>query len=109
MTQKEIYNTIIAVMSDNAEVVEFCEKKVAALDKKKAYAPKASTIMTRESVHDYLVSQTEPVTNKTITDALGVTPQAVSAAIRYLISEGKAERIKGEGTKNPDTFKAISE
>ena len=36
MTQFEIYNTIKSAMSDNAEVVEFCDKQLAAIERKRA-------------------------------------------------------------------------
>ena len=36
MTQFEIYNTIKSAMSDNADVVEFCDKQLAAIERKRA-------------------------------------------------------------------------
>ena len=37
MTERMMYEFIKEAMSDNSEVVEFCDKKIAALDKKKEY------------------------------------------------------------------------
>lgn len=36
MTQFEIYNTIKSAMSDNVDVVAFCDKQLAAIERKKA-------------------------------------------------------------------------
>lgn len=36
MTEKELYGVIMDTMADNADVVEFCQKKIAQLEKKSA-------------------------------------------------------------------------
>ena len=36
MTQFEIYNTIKSAMSDNTDVVAFCDKQLAAIERKRA-------------------------------------------------------------------------
>ena len=36
MTEKELYGVIMGTMADNADVVEFCKKKIAQLEKKSA-------------------------------------------------------------------------
>lgn len=36
MTEKELYGVIMGTMADNADVVEFCQKKIAQLEKKSA-------------------------------------------------------------------------
>lgn len=42
MTKKEMFEKIMAAMTADAEVVEFCEKEIAALDKKAAKAKEAA-------------------------------------------------------------------
>ena len=42
MTKKEMFEKIMAAMTTDAEVVEFCEKEIAALDKKAAKAKEAA-------------------------------------------------------------------
>lgn len=36
MTEKELYGVIMGTMADNTDVVEFCQKKIAQLEKKSA-------------------------------------------------------------------------
>ena len=36
MTEKELYGVIMGAMADNTDVVEFCQKKIAQLEKKSA-------------------------------------------------------------------------
>lgn len=42
MTKKEMFEKIMAAMATDVEVVEFCEKEIAALDKKAAKAKEAA-------------------------------------------------------------------
>ena len=55
-TQYEIFATIKSAMADNDEVVEFCEKQMAALDRKReqargrkrTYKPSQATVAMRK-------------------------------------------------------------
>lgn len=127
-TQYEIFATIKSAMTDNDEVVEFCEKQMAALDhkreqarnRKRIYKPSQATLAMRTAVLDYLQGLDEDVvaTNKEIGAALimsfaaegiemKVTPQGVAAALRYLISQGLVERIPAETKSGADMFCAV--
>ena len=128
-TQYEIFATIKSAMADNDEVVEFCEKQMAALDRKReqardrkrVYKPSQATLAMRAAVLDYLqgLDGDVVVTNKEIVAALTeslaaegteikVTPQGVAAALRSLISQGLAERIPAETKSGADMFCAVS-
>lgn len=62
MTQREMFNEIIAMakVNDRADIVEFCEGRIAQIDKKNASSsskPKKATdeqIAMRESIVEYL-------------------------------------------------------
>ena len=128
-TQYEIFATIKSAMADNDEVVEFCEKQMAALDRKReqargrkrVYKPSQATLAMRAAVLDYLggLDSDVVVTNKEIAAALTesfaaegidlkVTPQGVAAALRSLASQGLAERIPAETKSGADRFCAVS-
>lgn len=127
-TQYEIFATIKSAMADNDEVVEFCEKQMAALDRKReqsrgrkrVYKPSQATLALRTAVLDYLQGLDEDVvaTNKEIVAALTesfaaedteikVTPQGVAAALRALIARDLVERIPAETKSGADMFRAV--
>ena len=49
MTKKEMFEKIMAAMATDVEVVEFCEKEIAALDKKAAKAKETAAKKRAES------------------------------------------------------------
>lgn len=129
-TQFDIYSTIKSAMADNAEVVEFCEKQMAAIERKReaargrkrVYKPSQATIAMREAVATFLGEQEEDVvvTNKEIVAGLAAsfeangsnlkaTPQGVAAAIRALIAQDTVERIPAVTKSGADSFRIISE
>jgi hypothetical protein len=129
-TQYEIFATIKSAMADNDEVVEFCEKQMAALDRKReqarghkrVYKPSSATLAIRAAVLDYLKSLDENViaTNKEIAAALTVdfategvdlevTSQGVAAALRYFVSQGLVERIPAKTKTGAVMFCAVTE
>lgn len=95
MTQTEIYNTIKTAMADNAEVVEFCDKKIASLAKKaeKDAAKAAESAAFRDTIMDALVAAEGPLTAKEIADSIESTARKVSANMRFLVEDGRVERI----------------
>lgn len=129
-TQYEILATIKSAMVDNDEVVEFCEKQMAALDRKReqargrkrTYKPSQATIVMRTAVLDYLKGLDEDVvvTNKEVVAALTedfaakgteikVTSQGVSAALRYWVGQDVVERIESATKTGAATFRVMSE
>ncbi len=125
-TQYEILATIKSAMADNDEVVEFCEKQMAVLDRRREQArgrkPSQATIVMRTAVLDYLKGLDEDVvaTNKEVVAALTedfaakgtevkATPQSVSAALRYWVGQGEVERIEPATKTGAATFRAVTE
>lgn len=136
-TQYEIFATIKSAMADNDEVVEFCEKQMAALDRKReqargrkrTYKPSQTTVVMRTAVLDYLknldpemVASDEyvAVTNKEIVAELTesfaakgaevkVTSQGVAAALRYWVGQDEVERIEPATKTGAAMFRAVSE
>ena len=109
MTQFEIYNTIKSAMSDNADVVAFCDKQLAAIERKKAKdaektAEKQAFI---DEIYKALASFDEPVTSKTVALRMGedVSSRKVAANMRFLVEDGRAEKV-AENSKT-FTYKAL--
>ena len=112
-TQKDLYARIAVVMADDPEIVEFCQKKIAQIEKNAARPRKArvnqEVIDFREDVFNALVAKAEPVTNKDMAAEFGVSAQKMSAALRFLVKEDRVERIEPEKKSGAATFKAIVE
>lgn len=97
MTKREMYEVIANAMSDNAEVVEFCNHEVELLDKKKARKsdkPTAKQIENEEiksQIVEILTHTEAPVTATEIKDELngGYTIQRVSSLLSQLVKTEK--------------------
>ena len=111
-TQKDLYARIAVAMADDLEIVEFCEKKIDQLNRAAARPRKTKVnqevIDFRENVYNKLVEIGEPVTNKDMAAEFGVSAQKMSAALRFLVKEGRVARFEGEKKSDPATF-AIAE
>lgn len=109
MTQFEIYNTIKSAMSDNADVVAFCDKQLAAIERKKAKDAEktAEKQAFLDEVYKALSSFDEPVTSKTVALRMGedVSSRKVAANMRFLVENGRAEKV-AENSKT-FTYKAL--
>ena len=107
-TQKDLYARIATLLADDPEIVEFCEKKIAQLERAAARPRKAKVnqevVDFREGVFAALVEKDAPVTNKEMAAEFGVSAQKMSAALRFLIKEGRVTRIEGEKKSSPATF-----
>ena len=112
-TQKDLYTRIANLLADDPEIVEFCNKKIDQLNRNAARPRKAKVnqevIDFREDVYNKLVEIGEPVTNKEMAAEFAVSAQKMSAALRFLVKEGRVERIEGEKKSAPATFVAITE
>ena len=113
MTEMEMYKTIADYFSDCSEdftwgaVVEFCEKKMAQLEKRKN-APRKPRFNAESNqfalmVYDLLKAADGPVTNKEIVEemtAKGIvaSPQKVAAALVKLVN-GKV--VDGDDPEAP--------
>lgn len=109
-TQKDLYARIAEYMADDPEVVAFCEKKIEQIEKNAARPRKPKVnqevIDFRAAVYDALTGRTEPATNKELAAEFGVSAQKMSAALRFLVKEGRIERHEGEHKSDPATFTA---
>lgn len=107
-TQKDLYARIADLLADDTEIVEFCEKKIAQLERAAARPRKAKVnqevVDFREGVFAALVEKDAPVTNKEMAAEFGVSAQKMSAALRFLVKEGRVTRIEGEKKSAPATF-----
>ena len=111
ITQKDLYNRILVAMADDPEIVEFCEKKIAQIERNAARPRKAKVnqevVDFRNSVYAKLAEFGEPKTNKEMAAEFGVSAQKMSAALRFLVKEGRVTRIEGEKKSDPATFEAV--
>lgn len=105
MTKKEMYVNIANLLSENEEVVAFCEHEIELLSKKKSSGnakAKAEAEARAEKVYEALAKMEKPVT---ITEFLALTDdeevasftnQRVSALIRKLGERVTKEIVKGK-------------
>ena len=111
-TQKDLYARIATALADDPEIVAFCEKKIAQIERNAARPRKTKVnqevVDFREDVFNTLAEMGEPVTNKDMAAEFGVSAQKMSAALRFLVKEGRVERIEGEKKSAPATF-AVAE
>ena len=107
-TQKDLYARIATYMADDPEIVAFCEKKIAQIEKNasRPRKPKVNqeVVDFRENVFSALAEKGEPTTNKELAAEFGCSAQKMSAALRYLVGEGRVTRIEGEKKSAPATF-----
>ena len=106
MTKKDYFNMIANAMADNADVVAFCEKEIAALDAKALKAKERAAKKAAEG--DALMEAIAEVldeTPKTLAEIAAlvgedVTPNKVSPRAKKLVEAGRAvktEVAKPEG------------
>lgn len=111
-TQKDLYARMAALLEEYPDLVEFCEKKIDQLNRAAARPRKAKVnqevVDFREGVFAALVEKDAPVTNKEMAAEFGVSAQKMSAALRFLVKEGRVTRIEGEKKSDPATF-AVAE
>lgn len=95
MTQFEIYNTIKSAMSDNADVVEFCDKQLAAIERKRAKDTEQQAFL--DEIYAALKSFDEQAgaTSKDVAMHMGgnVSSRKVAANMRLLVEDGRAEKV----------------
>ena len=107
-TQKDLYARIATLLADDPEIVAFCEKKIAQLERNAARPRKAKVnqevVDFRENVFAKLCEVDGPLTNKELAAEFGVSAQKMSAALRFLVKEGRVTRIEGEKKSAPATF-----
>ena len=116
VTQRDYFNEIIALAKANErnDLVEFCESRIALLEKKtsKVSAKKTAEVdANTTAVYDALVAVGKAVTvtelTKTATNAVkDFAPQKTSAYLKKLVESGKAVKTT---EKKVSYFKAVAE
>jgi DNA-binding transcriptional ArsR family regulator len=110
MTQKQIYQHIMSVMNDDEVVVEFCEKKIAQLDKHTTSKRKVSPEVQerRDMVMAFMRNApTESYAVKDLASALGYSSSQVSGAMRGLINAGVVEVVESEKKSQPKQYRLV--
>lgn len=111
MTQKAMFEHIMDVMSDDMEVVEFCERKIAQLSKPRARKTSAAVVEFREKLKAFMAEvDGGPMScgemAALMTDQLGevVSAQKVSAAFRYFVKSGEMVEVETEKKSAPKLY-----
>lgn len=101
MTKKDFYNMIKDAMADNAEVVAFCEKEIAAIDHKavKAKERAAAKAAEGDALMDAIaaVLTDEPMTNADILAAIAdeeATVNKIAYRTNALAKAGRAVKTE---------------
>lgn len=103
-TRKELFERIINVMADDPEVVEMAEKYIAQLSKPRKKTENKEAAAFRAAVATWLSEHEGAYTNAELTEAMGVSAQKMSAALRYLAANDAVIRIEGECKNDKPTF-----
>lgn len=110
MTQKAMFEHIMAVMSDDVEVVEFCERKIAQLSKPRTRKTSAAVLEFRAALKDYMAEVDEAVScgqaALALTERMGekVSVQKVSAGFRYFVKTGEMFEVETEKKSDPKLY-----
>ena len=93
-TKREMFEAIRAVVTDE-EMVAFCDKEIAALDKKRAKAsePNPEVVAFRNDVYEF-VEAYGVSSISVVAKGLGVTSQKVTPAIKALVEEGRLALVE---------------
>jgi hypothetical protein len=113
MTQKEILNVIKTKMSDDAEVVNFCDKMSAAIDNKnakaraRAAAKKAAGDAITDALHTVLTS-----TPQTLVDIAaqipGASPNKIASRIAPMVDIGAVTKAITKVNKKRITVYSVA-
>lgn len=103
-TRKELFKRIIEVMADDPEVVEMAEKYIAQLTKPRKKTENKEAAAFRAAVATWLSEHEGAYTNAELTEAMGVSAQKMSAALRRLVADDVVIRVEPEDKKGKPTF-----
>lgn len=93
MMTRENFTLIAETFFDNAEIVEFCQKEMAKLDKK-ADAKKAASAE-NQALEEAIVNFLDGNADKTATEvggAIGISTQKASYMLRQMVNDGRLTR-----------------
>ena len=103
-TRKELFERIIDAMADDPEVVEMAEKYIAQLTKPRKKTENKEAAAFRAAVATWLSEHEGAYTNAELTEAMGVSAQKMSAALRRLVADDVIIRVEPEDKKGKPTF-----
>lgn len=104
MTHKEMYALIANELAHIPEIVEFCESRVAQLEKPRKPRVNEEAMAFAEKVAEFIAGAGAPMANKELAEAMGVSSQKMAAALKRLEEAERIVRIKGEKKTDKDTF-----
>lgn len=104
MTKREVLSIIRNALSDNADVVAYCDNEVALLDKKNTYRKEHKVLSKTQKENEALlptvfaVLNDEPQSPTNIANTVGLSVQRVTGLLGKLVAEGKATKsvVKGK-------------
>lgn len=103
-TRKELFERIIEVMADDPEVVEMAEKYIAQLTKPRKKTENKEAAAFRAAVATWLSEHEGAYTNAEMAEAMGVSAQKMSAALRRLVADDVVIRVEPEDKKGKPAF-----
>jgi len=105
ITQKQMFTLIAEKCADDEKIVEFCNLKIAQLDKRKATPrkPNPEVQERRDAIMNHLAG-VGAQTTKEIADALGFTSPQVSGALRGLVNAGAVKVVEPEKKSQPKRY-----
>lgn len=103
-TRKELFERIVDVMANDPEVVEMAEKYIAQLSKPRKKTENKEAAAFRAAVATWLEEHEGAYTNAELTEAMGVSAQKMSAALRRLVADDIVIRVEPEDKKGKPTF-----
>lgn len=111
-TRKELFELAktavegdVTLTDEQAEaLVEMFDKYIAQLSKPRKKTENKEAAEFRASVATWLSEHEGAFTNAELTEAMGVSAQKMSSALRYLVANDVVIRIEGEGKNAKATF-----
>lgn len=103
-TRKELFERIIEVMADDPEVVEMAEKYITQLTKPRKKTENKEAAAFRAAVATWLSEHEGAYTNAEMAEAMGVSAQKMSAALRRLVADDVVIRVEPEDKKGKPAF-----
>lgn len=104
VTRKELFERIIDMMADDHEVVEMCEKYIAQLTKPRKKTENKEAAEFRAAVATWLAEHEGAYTNAELAEAMEVSAQKMSAALRILVNDDAVIRVEPESKKDKPVF-----
>jgi len=98
--KKENFAMIAETFFDNAEIVEFCNKEIAKLDRKAEAKQTASEENAKlmDEMHTWIANEGPRVAASEVANGVGISSQKASYLLRLMVNEGRLTR-ENEGRR----------